>query len=224
MNVLDFTLPRENRCAQNMTPVVFVLDDDVSVREALESLILSAGWKPEPFASAVDFLSRPRTHAPSCLLLDANLPGISGLDVLRLVADRVEMPVIFISGLADVPMTVKAMKAGAVEFLTKPLPADMVLSTVREAIERSRAALEHRAAMRALEDRYATLSQREREVMKLVTAGLLNKQVGAELGISEVTVKAHRGKMMRKMQVASLVQLVSLVGKLQFTRRELRIN
>jgi FixJ family two-component response regulator len=197
------------------TPIVFVVDDDVSVRESLESLIRWAGWQPETFASAQEFLSRPRVLAPSCLVLDVTLPDLNGLDLQKRVAvDRVDMPIIFITGYGDVPMTVQAMKAGAVEFLTKPFGEDVLLSAIRHAIERSRTTLCQEAEIRALRDCYASLSRREREVMMLVISGLLNKQVGGELGISEITVKAHRGKVMRKMKAHSLADLVTMAARL----------
>jgi FixJ family two-component response regulator len=197
------------------TPIVFVVDDDVSVRESLESLIRCAGWQPETFASAQEFLSRPQVDAPSCLVLDVTLPDLSGLELQKRVAvDRIEMPIIFITGYGDVPMTVQAMKAGAVEFLTKPFGDDVLLSAIRHAIERSQSALDHEAETRALRECYASLSRREREVMALVVSGLLNKQVGGELGISEITVKAHRGKVMRKMKAHSLADLVTMAARL----------
>jgi FixJ family two-component response regulator len=198
------------------TPIVFVVDDDVSVRESLESMIRWAGWQPETFASAQEFLSRPRVLAPSCLVLDVALPGLNGLDLQKRVAvDRTDMPIIFITGYGDVPMTVQAMKAGAVEFLMKPFRDDVLLSAIRHALERSHTALRHEAEIRALRDCYASLSRREREVMVLVVSGLLNKQVGGELGISEITVKAHRGKVMRKMKAHSLVDLVTMAARLR---------
>jgi FixJ family two-component response regulator len=198
------------------TPIVFVVDDDVSVRESLELLIRSAGWQPETFASAQEFLARPPVFAPSCLVLDVNLPDLNGLDLQkRVAADRIDMPIIFITGYGDVPMTVQAMKAGAVEFLTKPFGDDVLLSAIRLAIERSHTALDDEAERRALRDRHASLSRREREVMALVVSGLLNKQVGFELGISEITVKAHRGKVMRKMKAGSLADLVNMAARLR---------
>jgi FixJ family two-component response regulator len=197
-------------------PIVFVVDDDVSVRESLELLIRSAGWEPELFASAQEFLARPRGLAPSCLILDVNLPDLNGLDLQkRVAADRNDMPIIFITGYGDVPMTVKAMKAGAVEFLTKPFADDVLLSAIRNAIDRSRTTLAHEAEMRVLRDSYQSLTRREREVMALVVAGLLNKQIGGELGISEITVKAHRGKVMQKMKADSLPDLVKMDARLR---------
>jgi FixJ family two-component response regulator len=194
---------------------VFVVDDDISVRESLELLIRSEGWQPETFASAQEFLAHPRKLAPSCLVLDVSLPGLNGLDLQKRVAvERIEMPIIFITGHGNVPMTVQAMKAGAVEFLTKPFSDDVLLSAIRNAIERSLTALGHEAEMRALRDRYASLTRREREVMALVASGLLNKQVGGELGISEITVKAHRGQAMQKMKADSLADLVKMAARL----------
>lgn len=197
------------------TPVVFVVDDDVSVRESLELLILSAGWQPETFASAEDFLARSRIDGPSCLILDVALPDLSGLDLQKRIVDRTDMPIIFITGYGDVPTTVQAMKAGAVEFLTKPLGDDVLENAIRQAIERSRTSLFHAAELRALRDCHASLTPREREIMGLVVSGLLNKQIAAELGISEITVKAHRGRVMRKMQVDSLADLVRVAAALE---------
>jgi len=197
-------------------PIVFVVDDDVSVRESLELLIGCAGWQAETFASAQEFLARPRVFAPSCLVLDVGLPDLNGLDLQKRIAgDRMDMPIIFITGCGDVPMTVQAMKAGAVEFLTKPFSDDVLLSAIRHAMERSHTALDHEAEMRSLRDCYASLSRREREVMALVVSGLLNKQVGCELGISEITVKAHRGKVMGKMNADSLADLVNMAARLR---------
>ena len=201
------------------TPIVFVVDDDVSVRESLELLIRCEGWQPETFASAQEFLTHPRALVPSCLVLDVSLPGLNGLDLQKRVAvERTDMPIIFITGYGDVPMTVQAMKAGAVEFLTKPFSDEVLLSAIRQAIERSRVALGQEVEMRALRESYASLTRREREVMALVVSGLLNKQVGAELGISEITVKAHRGKVMRKMKADSVADLVKMAAKLGLAR------
>ena len=195
-------------------PIVFVVDGDVSMRESLELLIDGSGWQPKTFASAKEFLAQPRVLAPSCMVLDVALPGLSGLHLQTLVADRTDMPIIFLTGKGDVAMTVQAMKAGAVEFLTKPFRSDVLVSAIREALQRSGEALAREAAMRPLRERYASLSRREREVMALVVSGLLNKQVGGELGISEITVKAHRGQVMRKMQADSLAALVKMEGRL----------
>jgi len=197
-------------------PIVFVVDDDISVRESLELLIQSAGWQPETFASAQEFLSRPRALVPSCLVLDVSLPGINGLELQkRVAAERSEMPIIFITGYGDVPTSVQAMKAGAVEFLTKPLSDEVLLSAIGNAIERSRVAICQEMEVRALQDRYASLTPREREVMAWVVAGLLNKQIGGELQISEITVKAHRGQVMRKMKANSLAELVRISARLR---------
>jgi FixJ family two-component response regulator len=207
----------------DVAPIVFVVDDDISVRESLESLIRCEGWQPEIFASAQEFLDYPRVHIPNCLVLDVSLPGLNGLDLQNLVAgERADMPIIFITGHGDVPMTVQAMKAGAVEFLTKPFNDDVLLTAVRAALERSRVALSLEAEMRVLRDRYASLSQRERQVMELVVSGLLNKQVGGELGISEITVKAHRGKVMQKMKADSLADLVKMSARLRRTPPAIR--
>jgi FixJ family two-component response regulator len=197
------------------TPRVFVVDDDISVRESLELLIGEAGWQPVIFASAQDFLNHPRILAPSCLVLDVSLPGLNGLDLQERVAvERPDMPIIFITGYGDVPMTVRAMKAGAVEFLTKPFGDDVLLTAVRNALERSRRALAHDVEMQTLRDSYASLTPREREVMALVVSGRLNKQVAGELGITEITVKQHRGQVMRKMSAPSLPDLVTMSARL----------
>src|SRR5437660_9479629 len=181
-------------------PIVFVVDDDISVRESLELLIGFAGWQPETFSSAEEFLTRPRPLVPSCLVLDVSLPDLNGLELQRLIApDRIDMPIIFITGHGDIPMTVQAMKAGAVEFLTKPIDDDALLSAIRHAIERSSAALDREAEVEELRMRYTSLTPREREVMKLIVTGMLNKQVGLKMGISDITVKAHRGKLMQKL-------------------------
>jgi FixJ family two-component response regulator len=194
---------------------VFIVDDDLSVRESLQSLVRSAGWQAETFSSAKDFLARPRVLAPSCLVLDVQLPDLSGLDLQQRVVDRIDMPIIFITGYSDVPITVQAMKAGAIEFLTKPYRCDVVLDAIQNAIERSRASLGRQAKVMSIRDHYSSLSRREREVMALVVSGLLNKQVGGELGISEITVKAHRGNVMRKMRAESVPDLVRMAASLE---------
>jgi FixJ family two-component response regulator len=196
-------------------PIVFVVDDDVSVRESLELLIDNQGWQPKTFASAQEFLDSPRAIVASCLLLDISLPGLNGLELQKHVAvERTEMPIIFITGYGDVPKTVQAMKAGAVEFLTKPFNDEVLLRAIRQALERSWLALGQQAEMQELQYCYATLTSREREVMALVVSGLLNKQVGGELGISEITVKAHRGQVMQKMKANSVADLVKMAGRL----------
>jgi FixJ family two-component response regulator len=197
------------------TPIVFVVDDDISVRESLELLIRCEGWQPETFAAAQEFLDRPRALVPSCLVLDVSLPGLNGLHLQnRIAVERTDMPIIFITGHGDIPMTVQAIKAGAVEFLTKPFSDEVLLSAIRQALEHSRLVLGHEAEMQALRDCYASLTRRERQVMALVVTGLLNKQVGGELGISEITVKAHRGKVMQKMKADSLPALVKMSARL----------
>jgi len=199
---------------QDAAPVVFVVDDDISVRESLELLIRSAGWRPQTFSSAQEFLARPRASVPCCLVLDVTLPGLSGLELQQRLSERTDMPIIFITGYGDVPMTVKAMKAGAIEFLTKPFNDTVLLDAIRHAIERSRVAQQEEAEIQALRSCYASLTPRERAVMTLVVSGLLNKQVGGELGISEITVKAHRGQVMRKMKADSLPDLVKMAARL----------
>jgi FixJ family two-component response regulator len=196
-------------------PVVFVVDDDISVRDALSALIRSAGWHPELFESAGQFLSQVRSQSPQCLILDVNLPDLDGLELQRhITADRSNMPIIFLTGYGDVPTSVKAMKAGAVEFLTKPVDGETLLEAVRQALNSSRSAQASDGALQVLRDRYATLSHRERQVMGLVVAGLLNKQVAYELGIAEITVKAHRGQVMKKMEARTLPALVNMAGEL----------
>ena len=203
----------------DVASIVFVVDDDVSVRESLEPLIRTAGWQPETFASAQEFLTRPHATVPSCLVLDVTLPGLSGLDLQKQLARRTDMPIIFITGHGDVPMSVQAMKAGAVEFLTKPFKIEVLFDAIRGAIEHSRAALRLDSEMCSLRNRYESLTPREREVMTLVVTGLLNKQVGGELGISEITVKAHRGQVMRKMKADSLPDLVTMAARLGLRAR-----
>ena len=201
-------------------PTVFVVDDDVSVREALEPLIQMAGWEVRAFASAEAFLACPPASGPSCLVLDVGLPDLNGLDLqARIAGDRAEMPIIFITGYGDIPMSVRAMKAGAAEFLTKPFGEAELVRAIETALDRSRETVGEQTALRALRDRYDSLSKREREVMGLVVTGLLNKQVGGELGISEITVKAHRGRMMEKMQARSLPDLVNISAQLGLTPR-----
>jgi len=194
--------------------IVFVVDDDVSVREALELLIKSAGLQAETFASAQDFLAHPRPTVPSCLVLDVTLPGLNGLELQQRMAERTDMPIIFITGHGDVPMSVRAMKAGAIEFLTKPFNDGVLLEAIGQALARSREALGRESEMQRLRSCYASLTPRERDVMALVVSGLLNKQVGGELGISEITVKAHRGQVMRKMKADSLPELVTMAARL----------
>ncbi len=199
---------------ERSTPVVFVVDDDVSVRESLELLIISAGWRPEIFASAEDFLGRSRVDGPSCLVLDVTLPNLNGLDLQERILDRSDMPIIFITGDGDVPTTVQAMKAGAIEFLTKPFPDEVIRGAIGQAIERSKARLSYEAELRELRHCHDSLTPREREIMASVVSGLLNKQIATELGISEITVKAHRGRVMRKMRVDSLADLVRVAATL----------
>ena len=207
--------PAKASAPSQITPVVFVVDDDVSVRESLELLIRFAGWQPETFESAQEFLSRPRVLVPNCLILDVALPGLNGLDLQKLVAvDRKDMPIIFITGHGDIPTTVEAMKGGAVEFLTKPFGDDVLLRAIERALEHSKIALREETEARELRDRYRLLSHREQQVMGLVVSGLLNKQIGGELGISEITVKAHRGQVMRKMEAKSLASLVKMAARI----------
>ena len=197
-----------------MTPVVFVVDDDVSVRESLEALIETAGWRTKTFATALDFLAHCRDTSPRCLVLDVSLPGLSGLDLQHRLGDRRDLPIIFITGHGDIPMSVQAMKAGAVEFLTKPFSNDVLLAAIRRAIESSSTALDRESEVEQLRRAFASLSPRERQVMTHVVSGRLNKQVGGELGISVITVKAHRGRVMRKMHADSLADLVRMAAAL----------
>jgi FixJ family two-component response regulator len=202
----------------HLTPIVFVVDDDVSVRESLELLIRCAGWQPEMFASSLEFLAHPRADAPNCLVLDVGLPDLNGLDLqTRIANERADMPIIFITGCGDVPMTVRAMKAGAAEFLTKPFDDEVLLRAIGGALRRSGAALDREQGVRALRDCHASLTPREQEVMALVVSGLPNKQVGSTLKISEITVKAHRGKVMGKMKADSLADLVRMAERLRRT-------
>ncbi len=204
---------------QTSVPIVYVVDDDLSVRESLELLIESAGWRPETFAAASDFLAHPKTAVPCCLILDVSLPDLNGLELQeRIASERFEMPIIFITGHADIPMTVRAMKRGALEFLTKPFDSDVLLNAIQHAMKRSEVALRRETELRSLRAGYEALTCREREVMTLVVSGLLNKQVGLELGISEITVKAHRGNVMRKMKANSFAQLVNMASRLRLTR------
>jgi len=197
------------------SPIVFVVDDDVSVRESLELLIQNEGWQAETFASAQEFLNHPRAAIPSCLVLDVSLPGLNGLDLQQqLACERNALPIVFITGYGDVPKTVQAMKAGGVEFLTKPFNDEVLLTAIQQALERSRFALAQEAEMQELRNCYASLTPREREVMALVVSGLLNKQVGGELGISEITEKAHRGQVMQKMKANSVADLVKMAARL----------
>lgn len=196
-------------------PIVFVVDDDISVRESLESLLRCEGWEAETFASAGEFLVRPRPAVPTCLVLDISLPDLNGLELQkRLALERTDMPIVFITGHSDVPTSVRAMKAGASEFLMKPFKVNVLVDAVRESLDRSRLALAREMEMRTLRNRHASLTRRERQVMALIVSGLLNKQIAGELGISEITVKAHRGQVMRKMEADSVADLVKMAVRL----------
>jgi FixJ family two-component response regulator len=197
------------------TPIVVVVDDDISVRESLELLIQNEGWRPALFESAQEFLERLPNIVPSCLILDVNLPDLSGLDIQQRMSDeRSSIPIIFVTGYGDIPTSVRAMKAGAAEFLTKPLDDAVVIQSIREAVLRGQANLKREGAQRQLQERFDSLTRREREVMIRVVKGLMNKQVGFELDISEITVKAHRGKVMEKMQATTFVDLVNMAVRL----------
>jgi FixJ family two-component response regulator len=201
------------------SPVVFVVDDDISVRESLEALIRLEGLEVQTFGSALEFLAYSRTSAPSCMILDVSLPGLNGLELQkRIFNEQRDMPIIFITGHGDIPMSVQAMKAGAVEFLTKPFADDVLLNAIRSALDRSRAVIARDEELRSLKERYAQLTPREREVMGLVVVGQMNKHIAGELGISEITVKAHRGCMMRKMNADSLAELVNMASRLRLPR------
>ena len=214
MNITEHNLPRADADITNEPPIVFVVNGDASVRESLASLIRSAGWHPKLLSSAQEFLSLPRIHAPCCLLLAVDLPDLSGLDLQQRISDRTDMPIIFIGDPGDISTTVKAMKAGAVEFLTKPFRNDVMRSAMRDAIDRSCAAQRCEAGMSVLRERHAALTRREREVIGLVLSGCLNKQIAAKLGITEITVKAHRSNMMRKMGANSFLDLVKIAMRL----------
>jgi len=199
--------------------VVYVVDDDASVRDAVKRLIGTVGLRVETFGSTGEFLSAQRPEAPGCLVLDVRLPDVSGLELQReLAAANIHLPIIFITGHGDIPMSVQAMKAGAVEFLTKPFRAQELLDAIQEAIHRDRASWKERARAAELRARYESLTSREKEVMALVAAGLLNKQIGGELGASELTIKTHRGRVMQKMEADSVADLVRMAEKLKISR------
>jgi FixJ family two-component response regulator len=208
----------------NFTPIVFVVDEDVSVRASLEVLILSSGWQPETFASVQEFLAQPRPIVPSCLILALSLPDPTGVELQKRIArERAEVPIIVISDHGDIPSTVEVMKAGTVDFIEKPLSHNVLLAAIRQSLERGRVVLDRETRLRDLRNCYASLTPRERQVMALVVAGLLNKQVGGELGISEITVKAHRGQVMQKMKANSLADLVRMAGKIGSARHAIHL-
>lgn len=216
MNTVTQSAAHFTSSMPDSTPIIYIVDDDISVRESLETLVASAGWHPEVFVCAEDFLAHPRKRTPGCLVLDVSLPDLNGLELQkRIGANQAELPIIFITGFGDIPMTVQAMKAGAIEFLTKPFDTDAMLAAIEAAVARSRIDLAEDADLQILRKRFESLSRREREVMELVVRGRLNKQVGAALDISEITVKAHRGRMMKKMRARSLADLVNMAARLQ---------
>ena len=201
------------------TPIVFIVDNDISVRESLTILIENTGWQPQTFASAAEFLAHPKSAVPSCLILDSILPDLNGLELQeRVSAERCDIPIIFLSSHDDISTAVKAIKRGALEFLLKPFDSDMLLSTIRSAIKRSEITLRREMEFHRLRADYESLSRREREVMAGVASGLLNKEVGTELGISEITVKVHRGSVMRKMKADSFAHLVNMASRLRVVR------